>query len=411
MNSFELKLGAVPQNNTIMIKLTAFLLVLSSCFAFSCLDVPTNTTKNMLTTENTNSPEGQPNAAPKIQVALILDTSGSMDGLIDQAKSQLWKMVNELATSKRDGQIPAIELALYEYGKDALPSEKGFLQALVPLTSDLDLVSEKLFALSTNGGEEYCGWAIKDAQETLQWSKDENDLKIIIIAGNEGFNQGTVDYKVSCKEAITNGIVVNTIFCGDCDEGIRLLWQDGADRAEGKYLCINQNNKVAHVPTPFDSELGQLNDQLNQTYIAFGQEGSLRQERQVAQDQNAAQYGAGNVASRAASKSKKSAYNNKTWDAVDAMEENEEVVAEMKEEFLPDNMKKMTVEERKAYIQEKAEERATVQKQIQEVAKKRESFIADKRKELKGDTKNTLDQVMLKTIREQANKKGYTFEK
>lgn len=384
-----------------MMKLFALLLVFSSCFAFSCADITAN---------NGQTNEENPSATPKIQVALILDTSGSMDGLIDQAKSQLWKMVNELATSKRDGKIPSIELALYEYGKDDIAARVGHLKALVPLTNDLDLVSEKLFALQTNGGEEYCGWAIKDATQTLKWSDQEEDLKIVIIAGNEGFNQGPEDYKVSCKEAITNGIVVNTIFCGDCEEGIRLLWQDGADRAEGQYLCINQNDKVAHIPTPFDSELGQLNGKLNDTYIAFGSQGALRQQRQITQDANAATYGAGNVASRAASKSKKSAYNNSSWDAVDAMEDNEEIVEEMEEEYLPEEMKGMSVEERKEYIQKKADERAKIQKEIQELAEKREAFIAKKRKEEAGNSKNTLDQVMLKTIREQATKKGYKFE-
>ncbi|MFK7798013.1 MAG: VWA domain-containing protein [Aureispira sp.] len=401
-----------------MTKLIALLLVISSCFTFSCIDstannenLPETIQENTANTANTPNKPNAPNAKPRIQVALILDTSSSMDGLIDQAKSQLWKMVNELATSKRDGEVPSIELALYEYGKDDIPADKGHLQTLVPLTNDLDLVSEKLFALTTNGGQEYCGWAIKDATEKLEWSEKEEDLKIIIIAGNEGFNQGPVDYKVACKEAITNGIVVNTIFCGDCNEGIRLLWQDGADRAEGKYLCINQNNKVAHIATPFDSDLGQLNSKLNDTYIAFGSQGAISQQRQVTQDANAAQYGSGNVASRAASKSKKSAYNNKAWDAVDAMEEDEAVVEEMEEEYLPAEMKGMNVEERKAYIKEKSEERAAVQKEIQEIAAKRDAFLAEKRREQAGDTSNTLDQVMLKTIREQAVKKGYKFEK
>ena len=159
------------------------------------------------------------------------------------------------------------------------------------------------------------------------------------------------------------------------------------------------------------TKLNFLNDQLNETYIAFGAEGGLRQQRQVTQDANAAQYGAGNVASRAASKSKKSAYNNKAWDAVDAMEEDEEAVEKMEEEYLPENMKKMTVEERKVYIKEQADKRAAVQKEIQEVAEKRETFLTQKRKEQTGDAKNTLDQVMLETIREQAVKKGYEFEK
>ena len=185
--------------------------------------------------------EESPDATAKIQVALLLDTSGSMDGLLEQAKSQLWKMVNELATSKKDGKSPTIELALYEYGKSSLSSDEGFLKQLAPMTNDLDLVSEKLFALKTNGGDEYCGWVIQDATKNLKWGESNEDLKIIIIAGNEEFTQGTVDYKIACKEAITNGIVVNTIYCGDCEEGIRFLWKDGADRADGKYMCINHN--------------------------------------------------------------------------------------------------------------------------------------------------------------------------
>lgn len=376
--------------------------ILSFCLLSLCLSA----------TELNPSPKEQdPNRTAKIQVALLLDTSGSMDGLIEQAKSQLWKMVNELATSKKNGKAPAIELALYEYGKSSLPQEKGYLQQLVPLTNDLDLVSEKLFALSTNGGDEYCGWVIQDATENLEWSESNEDLKIIIIAGNEIFTQGTVDYKKSCKGAITNGIVVNTIYCGNCEEGINFMWKDAADRADGKYMCINQNDQVAHIETPYDSEIGQLNDELNKTYIAFGQEGKQKQARQLSQDSNAKSYGASNKAERAISKSKKSTYNNATWDAVDAMAENDDFIEEVEEEALPEEMKDMDMKERKEYVEKKAKERAVIQAKIQEAAKKRASFIAEKRKEVAGAEKNTLDAVMLRTVREQAEKQKFKFEK
>src|SRR5689334_21014806 len=52
----------------------------------------------------------------KIQVALLMDTSSSMDGLIEQAKSQLWSIINELATAEYEGTKPSIEIALYHYG-------------------------------------------------------------------------------------------------------------------------------------------------------------------------------------------------------------------------------------------------------------------------------------------------------
>ena len=92
-----------------------------------------------------------------IMVALLLDTSNSMDGLIDQAKSQLWKIVNEMAAAKsRDGKRPNIKIALYEYGNNGLSSSEGHIRQVSPLTEDLDFISEKLFSLTTNGGEEYC---------------------------------------------------------------------------------------------------------------------------------------------------------------------------------------------------------------------------------------------------------------
>lgn len=347
----------------------------------------------------------------KIQVALLLDVSGSMDGLIEQAKSQLWKMVNELATSKKGGKAPNIELALYEYGKDNHPKEKGYIKQLVPLTTDLDLVSDKLFSLTTNGGSEFCGWAIKDAVNELKWSKSNDDLKIIIIAGNEAFTQGAVDYKKSCKTSITNGIVVNTIFCGDCEEGISTMWKDGADRADGKYMCINHNDEVVHVETPFDDKIVELNTKLNKTYIAYGKKGKAKVQRQAAQDVNAGGYGKANLAERAVSKSKKNVYKNAEWDVVDAIEEKgAEALDDMDEEELPEEMQKMDKEERKEYVSKKSKERDAIQKEIQELSNQRNKYIADERKKMSSGSKNTLDEVMLKAVREQAESKNFKFE-
>src|SRR3954453_3739269 len=97
-----------------------------------------------------NEPERE---KPLIQLALLLDTSNSMDGLIDQARSQLWTVVNHLAKCKKDGQSPRLEVALSEYGNDNLSQKSGWVRQVLPFTEALDSVSEKLFALRTNGGE------------------------------------------------------------------------------------------------------------------------------------------------------------------------------------------------------------------------------------------------------------------
>lgn len=362
----------------------------------SCAPKVTNSTTKNLKEEKS-----------KIQVALCLDTSNSMDGLIDQAKSQLWKMINELASSKRDGQTPDIELALYEYGNSGLAAREGYIRQVSELTTDLDLISEKLFSLKTNGGDEYCGWTIQSVTKDLKWSKSNDDLKLIIIAGNEPFNQGKVDYKVSCKAAITKGIMINTIHCGDYETGVRHFWKDGAELADGEYMNINQDAKVVHIETPFDKEILEWNNKLNDTYISFGSVGVSRKEMQMEQDMNAASYGDANNVERAVSKSKK-AYRNDDWDLVDAVAKDEKILEKADKEDLPEEMKNMNKKEKKEYVEQKAAERTEIQTKINELNKKRQEFIAEKQKE-DGDTL-TLDKVMLKTVRKQAESKNYKFE-
>ena len=109
---------------------------------------------------------------PVVQIALLLDTSNSMDGLINQARSHLWKIVNEFATAKRGGKSPELQVALYEYGKSSLPAESGFIREVVPFTVDLDKISKELFDLKTNGGDEYCGWVIERAVGSADFGRD-----------------------------------------------------------------------------------------------------------------------------------------------------------------------------------------------------------------------------------------------
>lgn len=352
------------------------------------------------------APQKQTTEKSKIQVALLLDSSSSMDGLIEQAKSQLWKMVNELATTKKDGQTPDIEIALYEYGNSRLKKGEGYIRQISKLTTDLDLVSEKLFELKTGGGEEYCGYVIKEATSDLEWSKSNDDLKIIVIAGNERFNQGKVDYKTSCKTAIENGIMINTIHCGDYDTGIRQFWKDGADLTDGKYMNIATDDVVVHIPTPFDDKIIELNNQLNSTYISYGAKGEVAAARQKKQDSNASSYGAANVRTRASFKAKES-YSNAQWDLVDAAAEDEEVLEDVKAKDLPEEMKTMDKDERKKYIETKRVEREKIKKEIREYGKKAEAYVAEKRKE--NAATQTLDNVLIEAVKEQAKTKEFNF--
>ena len=354
-------------------------------------------------------PETPPAKKPLVQIAVLLDTSGSMEGLIEQAKGQLWKIVNEFLKAKQDGQTPEVQVALYEYGKTSLSRESGWVRQIVPLSTDLDQISEELFALKTNGGDEYCGWVIKDAVANLAWSSDPHVYRAILIAGNEPFTQGPVNYADSCKAAIARGIIVNTIHCGNEAEGINTKWKDGATLADGKFMVIDHNRAVVHIEAPQDKEIAKLSAQLNKTYIAYGASGRVAAARQSAQDQNVATLApaSGAVVQRAVAKSSVN-YDNSSWDLVDAAKNQSFKLEEVKKDALPAEMQKLSEAERKQFVETKSKERGELQAKIQTLNSEREKYVAAQRKSQSAT--NTLDMVVIGTVREQAQKRQFKFE-
>lgn len=346
---------------------------------------------------------------PVVQIAVLLDTSSSMSGLIEQAKTQLWKLVNEFITAKQDGKTPVVQVALYEYGKSSLRAEEHWIRQIQPLTRDLDKVSEELFALTTNGGDEYCGAVIQRATKDLAWDANPKVYKAIFIAGNEPFTQGPIDSKQSCKDAIAKGIIVNTIHCGGEAQGIAEHWNQGALFADGKYLVIDQNQAIAHIEAPQDAEIVKLNDALNKTYINYGVAAPAAKARQIAQDSNAAAKAeSGAQVQRVISKASAN-YCNTAWDLVDACKQKDFDITKVKEADLPEEMKKMNTDERKAYVAKKTAERDEIQKKVLALNKERAAYVAAKRKE--SSKTDTLDTAMVKVLRAQAEKKGIAWEK
>lgn len=356
-----------------------------------------------------SAPVTKPDAdQPVVQLAILLDTSNSMDGLIAQAKTQLWNIVNEFATAKQDGKAPRVQVALYEYGNTRLKAKEGWVRQVVPLTDDLDQLSEQLFSLKTSGGEEYCGWVIRDAVKDLAWDPSSKTYKAIFVAGNEPFTQGEVNYVDACKAAIEKGIIVNTIHCGSESEGVQGKWKDGASLADGRFIVINQDARLTDIPAPQDKKISELNSKLNSTYIAYGAAGGLGKARQEAQDANAASAPAPAtvLAARVASKSSAN-YSNAHWDLVDRAKEKDFDFSKLKTEELPEELRKLSVEERKEFIAKKAAEREALQKELHELASARGKFVTDRMKEQSKDT--TLDKAVTTAVREQASKKGVTF--
>lgn len=340
---------------------------------------------------------------PKIQIAILLDSSNSMDGLIEQTRTQIWKIINALNNVTKNGKTPILEVALYHYGNDSLPSAEGFNTILNDLTTDLDRVSEKLFSIKTNGGQEYAGWVIKSATNGLNWSQNQEDFRVIFIAGNEPFDQGSVDWKQATKLAVNQDILVNTIYCGEAESQDSSLWAQAASQGQGSYFNINQNQTIAFIKSPYDLEITELNNKLNQTYIPYGQEGSLGQQRQLEQDANAGE----NLALRGVAKSS-TYYRNSSWDLVDAVTDNKVSLESLDNAMLPENMRSMSLEQKRKYIEDTKAERVNIQKKIAELNQKRTEYI--KKIPLNQDKNNTLDSVMIEALRKQLAAKGFILK-
>jgi len=231
---------------------------------------------------------------------------------------------------------------------------------------------------------------------------------MIVIAGNEPFSQGQINYKSSCHEAISRGIIVNTIFCGDYQEGLQTEWKAGADLADGQYLAINADQTPPPVIAPQDNEIARLSQELNQTYLGYGKDGSGGKTRQKEQDLNAATLSGEVAAQRAAAKASPQ-YSNSAWDLVDAKKAGQIKLEEMSEAELPQEMKGMSVKERNDYVAAMQGKRETLQKKIARLHDERERFVKDKQKDQAAAS--TLDAAIIRALHLQAAGKNFSFDK
>ena len=374
---------------------TIYTLAIIGCFLFSSSCVRAN--------KDIESEENPPTSNQKIQVAILLDVSNSMDGLIDQAKAQLWNMVNTMGKAKCNGATPKIEIALYEYGRTTNNEKAGFVKQLMPFTTDLDSLSEILFSLKTDGGDEYCGQVIYTSLNKLTWDNTPGNYKVIFIAGNEDFFQGNLHYKKACALAKQKGVIVNTIYCGDRMQGISEHWNVNDECGGGSYTNINQNEKIVEIPTPYDDQIITLNEKLNDTYIAYGVSGNSKQNSQKNIDGKNIALDKSVAVKRATVKSNKALYKNESWDVVDKFENDKEIISKINKSTLTDSLRNKSDAELQKIVIQKKKERDDIQKQITSLNTSRDKFIVTEKSKVKNqNNKATLETEIEKIIRKQA---------
>lgn len=343
----------------------------------------------------------------EIDIAIALDTSGSMEGLIDTTRLRLWDIVNDLAFAEPP---PRLRVALLSYGNDAYSPATGWVRLETPLTKDLDLVSGRLFELKAKGGNEYVARVLQAAVEGLAWSESDDALRFLFVAGNESTTQDPkIDLGDVAEAALRQDIRLSAIFCGAEGQAVAEEWKELARLAAGRFATIDQSAGTAAKSTPFDEELAKLGEQINETFVPIGEQAQERIEAVASQDANARGLSPSAAASRAATKA--SPLYAAGWDLVDAVEAGAVDVYLVNEAELPEALRPMTPRDRENYLEDLRFRRAELRRQIVELdGKRRLHLVRESKPRNQAEPAPSFDKVVRQAVRETLQERGVATE-
>jgi Mg-chelatase subunit ChlD len=349
---------------------------------------------------------------PQIEVVFVLDTTGSMGGLIAAAKVKIWAIANTLATTK-----PAPEIKMGLIGFRDLGDE--YVTKRTDLTNDLDAIHGELMGFKADGGgdePESVNQALNEAVTAMSWSKGDTVYRVIFLVGDSPPHMDYADdvkYADTCKLAAEAGIIINTIQCGE-NSRTTPIWEDIAAKAEGRAFRVEQSGSAVLASTPFDDKLAELSEELEGTHLYYGTEA----ERQ-AQAEREAKARVTYEEAPAEAKAGRAVYST-TESGKDSMAGRQELVDDVADarvkldeiatERLPENMQKMTAAEREQYIKEMTAKRQAVEEKIKEVGAQRQSYIEEQVKANADKPATTLDEVIFDSVKEQAARQGIVYE-
>jgi len=341
-----------------------------------------------------------------VDVVVMLDTSGSMENLLDATRARVWDVVNELGRMK---PTPELRVGLVSFGTDEATEDQGFIIQHLNLTDELDEVYAELMGLTIGGGTELVGRALNEALDGMSWSPEYNALRVVFVAGNESADQGVEDddFRIAARAARDRDIIVNALYAGNRDQGVVEKWHEVAQAGAGNFSAIDPSTGSIQIAAPQDDLLLELNGRLNTTYVPYGEKGHDGLANQIAQDSNASRLGVQSCSSRIVAKGG-ALYNNASWDLVDkTLEEGFDWDA-ISLADLPEEMRSMTVDESVEFIEAKRAQRESIQREIQTASAAREVFVKQAIANRIGEA--GLGEAMRKAIREQAMAKGFTCD-
>ncbi len=346
----------------------------------------------------------------RIDVVFVLDTTGSMGGLIQTAKEKIWSIATTMASAE---QTPDIRIGLVGY------RDRGdaYVTKVVDLSSDLDSVYATLMDFRADGGgdtPESVNRALYDAVHKMSWSQNDQAYQVIFLVGDAPphMDYNEVRYPEIVATALEKGIVINTIQCGDIPTTIE-PWTQIAKLGSGEFFQVEQAGSAVAFASPFDEEIANLSAKLDDTRLYYGsREDKAKMSEKMAATRKL------HESSSVASRARRGAFNASAGgranllgnkELVDAVTSGEVDLDEIEEEALPESMKAMAPAEQKDYVAGLAKERAELQQRIQNLSDDRDRFLKKKVEEA-GGLDSSLDQQLYDAVKDQASKAGLEYE-
>lgn len=352
------------------------------------------------------------NQRPKIEVVFVLDTTGSMSGLIQAAKEKIWAIATTMAQAQ---PAPEIRMGLVAY------RDRGdaYITKVVDLSGDLDSVYAALMEFQADGGgdgPESVNQALREAVEKIHWSQDGQTYKTVFLVGDAPAHtdyQDEMQYPQILQNATQLGIVVNTVQCGQWQE-TQQTWQQIATLGKGEYFQVDQAGSAVAIATPYDKKLAELSEKLDKTRLYYGsdEEKAKKLKKQAAAEKLHAEASLESRARRATFNASSSGKSNLIGEGelVDDVASGRVELDKVAQKALPAPMQAMSPAEQKALVNETAVQRQELQKEIAGLANKRDDYLKQKVAEA-GGASGSLDHQLYSAVREQAAKKGLKYEK
>ncbi len=323
-----------------------------------------------------------------IEVCFVLDTTGSMGGLIEGAKRKIWSIANEIAQRK---PAPTIRFSLVGY-RDRGDS---YITQVFDMTDDLDAIHGELMKFTAGGGgdgPESVNQAVHEAITKVKWSKEPKVKKIVFLVGDAPPHMDypqEVQYPATCKLAKSKGIIINSIQCGG-DSNCTPAWQKIAELGGGSYVALPQNGGVRIIVTPQDKQIAELSKKIYASAISYG---NVKQRDQAKwKKDNALKLADEDVQGNAWKNACQNVHGKGTYRAFSG---NNDLVTEwgnkavdlksLKRDNLSKEFKAMSDEKLVAEITTRLKQRSTVQEQINKLQIERTKFIEKKTKEIPAD--------------------------